>query len=403
MATFAQILDFLLAGLEDQNGNPLSGGKIEFYAAGTTTPKDTYTDRAKTSPSTNPIVLDVYGRAVVYGDGLYKFVIKDSNDNTIKTIDNYNSLDVADHSSRHENGGADEISVTGLSGDLAHINLSTSYINKDYVSGDEDAILDFNNGMASIKLEYLSSESVRQFTVSDRLRINETSVAEADYGTLAGWSLHIGHTAVFHSATNKPALCGWFEMANEINDLVPEVGAVSGFIYAVKATSKAVNVAGDFYVLKQGPCITENKIFTVSAILCGDVDPGSSFENGVGFRAYSGDMGGTGVRQTAAYLAQGNRGWNYSFLSVDLNNYDILASIDYVGGMYLAKGLEIGGDYGAGFAGRLRLTNVSFGISGGGHGTVEMNGATPRDSTGWLKIYDGITARYIPFWITITG
>ncbi len=119
MSTFAQIIDFLLAGLEDQNGNPLSGGKIDSYNAGLLTRKDTYTVRDKSVVSTNPIPLDIYGRAVVYGDGLYKFVIKDAHDNTIKTVDNYNSLDTADHSESHENGGADEISVTGLSGLLA--------------------------------------------------------------------------------------------------------------------------------------------------------------------------------------------------------------------------------------------------------------------------------------------
>ncbi len=118
MSVYAQIIDFLLAGLENEAGNPLSGGKVDSYNAGLGTRKDTYTVRDKSAVSTNPIILDVYGRAVVYGDGLYKFVIKDASDNVIKTIDNYNCLDVADHSARHEDGGDDEIDLTGLTGEL---------------------------------------------------------------------------------------------------------------------------------------------------------------------------------------------------------------------------------------------------------------------------------------------
>ena len=61
----------------------------------------------------------------------------------------------------------------------------------------------------------------------------------------------------------------------------------------------------------------------------------------------------------------------------------------------------IGGDT-VGEAGTIGLTNTTSGVSTGA-GSVKMNGATARDSTGWLKIMDGTTAKYIPFWTTITG
>lgn len=125
MSTYAQIIDFLVAGLESEAGHPLSGGKVDSYNAGLGTRKDTYTVRDKSAVSTNPIILDVYGRAVVYGDGIYKFVIKDASDNVIKTIDNYSCLDLADHSARHEDGGDDEISLHGLSGLLDNIHLAS--------------------------------------------------------------------------------------------------------------------------------------------------------------------------------------------------------------------------------------------------------------------------------------
>lgn len=71
----------------DSSGNPLSGGKLYTYVTGTTTNKATYSDYALTTPNANPVVLDSRGEAEVYGTGVYKFVLKDSSDTTIWTID----------------------------------------------------------------------------------------------------------------------------------------------------------------------------------------------------------------------------------------------------------------------------------------------------------------------------
>lgn len=76
----------------DNSGNPLSGGKIYFYSAGTSTPKNTYTDSTGGTPNANPVVLDSYGRAPIWGSGSYKVVVKDSSDVTISTDDNYTSF-----------------------------------------------------------------------------------------------------------------------------------------------------------------------------------------------------------------------------------------------------------------------------------------------------------------------
>lgn len=81
-------VDFLLNGLVDTNGNPLSGGKVYAYIAGTTTPVQTFTDRDGTILSTNPIILDSYGKAQIYGDGIYKFIVKTASEVTLYTHDN---------------------------------------------------------------------------------------------------------------------------------------------------------------------------------------------------------------------------------------------------------------------------------------------------------------------------
>lgn len=73
----------------DANGNPLSGGKLYTYAAGTTTPLATYTDSGAGTPNTNPIILDSRGEANVWlGSSLYKFKLTTSADVEIWTVDN---------------------------------------------------------------------------------------------------------------------------------------------------------------------------------------------------------------------------------------------------------------------------------------------------------------------------
>lgn len=77
----------------DNNGNPLSGGKLYSYAAGTTTPAATYTSSLGVTAHTNPIVLDAGGRVpggeIWLTDGIiYKFVLQTSTDVLIATYDN---------------------------------------------------------------------------------------------------------------------------------------------------------------------------------------------------------------------------------------------------------------------------------------------------------------------------
>lgn len=65
----------------DASGNPLDGGKVWTYAAGTLTPKATYTTQVGDVPNSNPVILDGSGRAHIWlGAGAYKFVVTDAND-----------------------------------------------------------------------------------------------------------------------------------------------------------------------------------------------------------------------------------------------------------------------------------------------------------------------------------
>lgn len=75
----------------DDNGNPLTGGKVYTYAAGTTTPAATYTTSTGAVANTNPIILDAAGRTAnetwLVAGTLYKFIVKTSADVLVGTYD----------------------------------------------------------------------------------------------------------------------------------------------------------------------------------------------------------------------------------------------------------------------------------------------------------------------------
>lgn len=86
----------------DSNGDPINGAKLYFYATGTTTPKDTYSDEALSVANANPVICNSDGRpANGSGDPIdifgvskedYKVILKDASDNTIETKDPVDSI-----------------------------------------------------------------------------------------------------------------------------------------------------------------------------------------------------------------------------------------------------------------------------------------------------------------------
>lgn len=75
----------------NNNGNPLAGGFVDTFAAGTFTPLATFSDAAGVTPNPNPVVLDASGRANIYFTvGVaYKIRQRDSTGVTLWTVDNF--------------------------------------------------------------------------------------------------------------------------------------------------------------------------------------------------------------------------------------------------------------------------------------------------------------------------
>ena len=92
----------------DDNGDPLTGGLLYTYAAGTTTPLASYTDSTGATANTNPIVLDSAGRVAgevwLTTGSNYKFVLQTSAGVTIWTNDNIAGVPASSITSLRING-----------------------------------------------------------------------------------------------------------------------------------------------------------------------------------------------------------------------------------------------------------------------------------------------------------
>ena len=75
----------------DNNGVPLAGGVLYFYAAGTSNPKAVYADSGEITSLGTSVTLDSSGRAKIWLDGYYKVVLNDFLGNLIWTEDNVSS------------------------------------------------------------------------------------------------------------------------------------------------------------------------------------------------------------------------------------------------------------------------------------------------------------------------
>lgn len=82
-------MDFLMSGVMDNSGKPLSNGKVYFYVNnGGTTTKAIYTDASMGSAMAQPVALNASGvpTSIPYGSGTYRVVWKTSAGVTVKTV-----------------------------------------------------------------------------------------------------------------------------------------------------------------------------------------------------------------------------------------------------------------------------------------------------------------------------
>src|SRR5262245_51970224 len=86
--SIATVMPWAFPQFLDDDGIPVSGGKLYSYEAGTSTPLPLYTDSALTVAYSNPIILNaagsVSGPIYCLTTPAYKFWLKDANDVTVR-------------------------------------------------------------------------------------------------------------------------------------------------------------------------------------------------------------------------------------------------------------------------------------------------------------------------------
>ena len=135
MAVFLSPVGGAAAQFFTNSGVILSGGKLYTYAAGTTTPKVTYTSSGGGTAHTNPIILDSAGRVpggeIWLSASPYKFALYTSTDVLIATYDNISGLGAAEFQVQNFTGTGSRTIFTLSSASLGE-NFTFVYINGVY-------------------------------------------------------------------------------------------------------------------------------------------------------------------------------------------------------------------------------------------------------------------------------
>lgn len=231
----------------DNSGNPLAGGSVTTYQAGTTTPLATYTNNTLSTANANPVVLDSAGRANIWLlPQAYKFVLKNSAGTTIKTVDNVIDIgmalkrDLADTSSDSLNsamigfkppgGSARTVRQELITLGQAYGFLATSYgATGDGTTDDTSAIQDCIDAAAAVKGTcYLPPGT---YGITDPLLIRTDTTLRGATRTatilksLAGWNKAVGDALIKNDNT--------YSWGSRISDMTIQGHATTGPDYGI--------------------------------------------------------------------------------------------------------------------------------------------------------------------------
>jgi hypothetical protein len=167
----------------DADGRVVSGAKLAFYSAGTSTPKDTYSDNILTIPNTNPVIANSSGLfgPIYLGTGSYKVTLSDSDDVELWSQDSVVSLD------------ADGI---GAVPDTAAITAG------DGIAITESGVV-ADNPVVSVDISALDPITVAQVAATDGILVDDAGVAKRMSFEQMGIRVQAAATATLAVADNN--------------------------------------------------------------------------------------------------------------------------------------------------------------------------------------------------------
>lgn len=234
------------------SGTPLVGGKLYTYAAGTTSPLSTYSDKAGFIPNTNPVILDARGEASIFwGQAGYRAVLKDANDGLIWTQDNLYAI--------QDSSGvtfAQEL-IVATAGQTV-FNLGISYIPS------ANSLAVYSNGLRLSSADFTeTSASVVTLTVGADLGDELLFVGGSALGNLNNASLvsYVGPAGEAATVQNLAASSG----ASLVGYLPAGTGAVATIVQAKLRES----VSAEGFGFNSGATAANNSTYLRAAIASG--------------------------------------------------------------------------------------------------------------------------------------
>jgi hypothetical protein len=244
----------------DSNGVPLAGGKLYTYAAGTTAPLATYSDKAETAPNANPIILDANGEATIFlSSAAYKFVLKTPADVTMWTVDGIATINDGSITNAKLVPGILSNDIPGhalmadgyLSNDTpGHAKMADGYLSADTAGRAKmaDGYLSNNaEGHAKMVDGYLSADTAGRAKMADGFvnqakRANlgqQISASCGTFNTTSSANVDIPNLAVTITTTGRPVYVGIQPDGNVNNGAYVGVNGANGIaqISILRATT----------------------------------------------------------------------------------------------------------------------------------------------------------------------
>jgi len=232
-------------------GLPLAGGKLYTYAAGTSTPKATYTTAAATVENANPIILDASGRATLFIDGSYKYVLNDADDNHIETTDNITAFSAVSEST--------EGFFQSFSGDGAETEFTLS---EDFGT-DENALIVF---------------AQREYSTNGAFATDTGWTEGADWTIGSGVATATASSAALEQTSAVSVVQGVayqfsYTITRSAGSVTPSLGGVNGTARSASGTYSDIIVAGATQVIAFTGSSFSGTVDNVSVVKVGDFSP----------------------------------------------------------------------------------------------------------------------------------
>lgn len=243
-----------------------------------------------------------------------------------------------------------------------------------------------------VPLQELSPQPVvsnRAPTTSDKAALGTVWVYKATNAAYVLASI-VANSATWTPLTvNAGATISTGNLTVTTGNIVVTAGDITATAGDITAT------AGDVVVSAGDIAATLGDITAVA----GTVTAGATVVGGTGITATTGDVtcsaGDVEVTIGDVHLAAGD-------VVADLGNISATVGTITAGSTITGLQLYATGDDGTGVVSTVSITNITDDSISTGVGDIKMKSANPGTNTGWLKIYRGTVASYIPYWDTNT-